>query len=297
MKLSEQDMKRFLLILLLLGAWGCSGDKDSPVTPDTSGPRVAATSPADGDSSVALDAIISVTFSEDMDPLTITGSSFHINPSLSGSIIYGNRTATLTPLADLLLGTVYTGTVTTSVTDAAGNHMDSNYVWSFTTTFGDLMPLAVGYQWRFRIIDYENPVVPDTTYDTVRIVRDTIIQSEQWFIDDTGVLLVNRDDGLWRMNPGGQPYLFLKFPGIAGQIYAADPAISESITIQSTSKLISSLIPYNHVCYQYISTSADPTVRWDYYYEPGFGPVQFLRYAVGATTTLKEWWLLIRFQP
>jgi hypothetical protein len=46
---------------------------------------------------------------------------------LSGS------TATFTPSAALEANKVYTGTVTTSAKDAAGNALASNYTWSFTT--------------------------------------------------------------------------------------------------------------------------------------------------------------------
>jgi hypothetical protein len=279
--------------------WGCSNDEgESPTVPDTFGPRVTVTSPADGDSNVALDALVNVTFSEEIDPLTVTNFSFRIDNGVSGNITRGSKSASFEPDTSLSYGVTYTATLTSAITDISGNHMDANYDWSFTTLFGELMPLAVGNRWRFQIINFENPVVPDTTYDTIQIVDDTLIQSQQWFMDTDGLLLCNRIDGLWRIKPGGQPHLFLRFPGITGQIYPADPAIGESITIQGTNVYVSTEFNIHPDCYHYISISNDPTVRWDYFYDPRLGPAQFIRYEViGQTNTLKERWSLIRFSP
>jgi hypothetical protein len=51
-------------------------------------------------------------------------------------VIIGNheRAGTFTPLSNLTGGGTYTATITTGVTDLAGNALASNYVWSFTTT-------------------------------------------------------------------------------------------------------------------------------------------------------------------
>lgn len=46
---------------------------------------------------------------------------------------YSGRTATFTPLADLDYDTAYTATITTGVKDLAGNAIEADYVWSFTT--------------------------------------------------------------------------------------------------------------------------------------------------------------------
>ncbi len=43
---------------------------------------------------------------------------------------------TFTPSADLAALTVYTATLSTAVTDLAGNPLDNNYVWTFTTGVG-----------------------------------------------------------------------------------------------------------------------------------------------------------------
>ncbi len=59
----------------------------------------------------------------------------------TGSVV-GN-TATFTPDAALADNTVYTATVTTAVTDLAGNHLAADYTWSFTTAAAPRPAVAV----------------------------------------------------------------------------------------------------------------------------------------------------------
>lgn len=100
--------------------------------PDSTPPTITSTSPADGATNVAVNSAISVTFSEAMDPTTITSLTFFAN-GVSGSIEYGGNTAILRPSTALSASTTYTVTVTTGVKDAAGNPLSSNQVWSFVT--------------------------------------------------------------------------------------------------------------------------------------------------------------------
>ena len=71
--------------------------------PDTTPPAVNSNSPLNGANGVLLDSTIIVTFSEDMDPLTIDTNTFAVNNGVSGSISYdiGTKTATFTPTANL----------------------------------------------------------------------------------------------------------------------------------------------------------------------------------------------------
>jgi hypothetical protein len=103
--------------------------------PDTTPPTVTSTSPLDSATGVAVDATISATFSEDMDASTIDASSFTLNNGATGTISYNavSRTATCTPIADLNAGTNYTATITTGAEDSAGNPLQANFTWSFTT--------------------------------------------------------------------------------------------------------------------------------------------------------------------
>ena len=107
-------------------------------TVDATAPTVSSKSPAADATGVAVDTAVSVTFSEAMDESTITASSFTLvvaRTSVSGTVSYdsGTNTATFTPSADLDGNTTYTATLSTAITDAAGNPLAAEYSWSFTT--------------------------------------------------------------------------------------------------------------------------------------------------------------------
>jgi len=107
---------------------------------DITAPTVSSVSPLDGDIDVAVSTTVSVTFSEAMDADTITTSSFTLD-SVSGSVSYdsGTYTATFTPSADLDEDTTYTATLSTAITDVAGNPL-AEYSWSFTTKIISIPP-------------------------------------------------------------------------------------------------------------------------------------------------------------
>ncbi len=100
-------------------------------------PVVIATDPANGAVNVALNKIITASFSTAMDPSTINGTTFTLKQganSIAGTVTYAGTTATFTPSAPLTINTVYTGTITTGAKDILGNSLPVNYTWSFTTT-------------------------------------------------------------------------------------------------------------------------------------------------------------------
>ena len=98
-------------------------------------PLVIATNPTDGQLSVPLNQVITVTFNETMNPATITGSSFKVDSTspLAGTISYSGTTATFTPTSPLAANTTYIGRVTTDVKDLNGNALQEEYVWTFST--------------------------------------------------------------------------------------------------------------------------------------------------------------------
>lgn len=99
-------------------------------------PSVILTDPLDLATGVAFNKVITATFSEPMDPLTITGSSFTLNvgaASVLGAVTYAGTTASFTPATNLLASTTYTATITNTVKNVGGNPITSSKVWSFTT--------------------------------------------------------------------------------------------------------------------------------------------------------------------
>jgi len=119
-----------------------SGEKSfttaSDTTVDNIKPTVNKTNPGNVGTGIDITADITVTFSEEMNVSTLDNNSFHIKNSsdnISGIVTYDSstKTATFDPKEDLDYNTTYTATVTTDVTDLAGNGLNENETWSFTT--------------------------------------------------------------------------------------------------------------------------------------------------------------------
>ena len=68
---------------------------------------------------MALNALITASFSKAIDATTLTASSFSVKQgaaSVAGSLVYGPGTsATFTPASALTAGTLYTATLTTGI--------------------------------------------------------------------------------------------------------------------------------------------------------------------------------------
>jgi hypothetical protein len=107
---------------------------------DTTAPTLALTEPAAGATNVAVNASISATFSEPVNVSTLTASSFVVTGPggavIPGTFTYSGNTATFIPSSPLAASTAYTVTVTSAVSDLAGNPLTSGVVsnpWTFTT--------------------------------------------------------------------------------------------------------------------------------------------------------------------
>jgi len=107
--------------------------------PVTTAPTVTSTIPANLATLVPLNQIVSATFSKAMNPATINGGTFTLTgpgtTAVTGLVAYAavGNTLVFTPTANLAPSTLFTATITTGVTDLAGNALASNYVWTFTT--------------------------------------------------------------------------------------------------------------------------------------------------------------------
>jgi hypothetical protein len=119
---------------------------------DATRPTVVSTNPLNNATDVALNATVNATFSQAMDPLTITAAAFTVTgpggAAVAGMVVYNalSLIGSFTPNSDLLPTTTYTATITTAVTDLAGNALAVDYVWSFSTgtTAGNLTPVNLG---------------------------------------------------------------------------------------------------------------------------------------------------------
>jgi hypothetical protein len=83
-------------------------------------------------------AAVTATFSEAMSPGTVNSTTFTLaGPSgpVGGTVTYDPALAkaTLALAGSLAVSTEYAATITTGVTDLAGNALATSYSWTFTT--------------------------------------------------------------------------------------------------------------------------------------------------------------------
>ena len=154
--------------------------------PNTTPPTVSSTVPGSGATNVSLSSALAATFSEAINPLTMSTATFTLRQgatAVSGTVSYAGVTATFTPLASLAPNLPFTATISTGVQDLSGNALASNYVWTFTTgsapnttppTVSSTVPasgatnVAVGGALAATFSEAINPLTINTTTFTLR---------------------------------------------------------------------------------------------------------------------------------
>ncbi|NMC45042.1 MAG: Ig-like domain-containing protein [candidate division Zixibacteria bacterium] len=195
----------FLAMLSILTVCiGCGGVDDNGTKPDPTAPTITAVTPVAGTVGAAPGAAITATFSEDMNASTITASTFTLDNGATGTVNYANRVATFTPTTPLPGYTRYTATITTGVTDLAGNALAQNYSWSFSGA-SRYFPMADGDTWYFTAADdhkVTRVVSGDTTITShvCKRVLENDTTAEAWLIDSTGFYF-HLLDGILRAEP------------------------------------------------------------------------------------------------
>jgi hypothetical protein len=111
-------------------------------TLNTTKPLIVSTTPANSATGVALNQAVSATFSEAMNPLTISTATFQVtgpaSAPVAGIVSYDpvDFIATFTPSAPLTASSSYIATITTGATDTFGNSLGSTGAanpWTFST--------------------------------------------------------------------------------------------------------------------------------------------------------------------
>jgi N-acetylneuraminic acid mutarotase len=110
----------------------------SSQTADHTPPSVSTTIPESGDTCAATETAVSASFDESVAYQTVNTSTFQLKDPLdnpvSGSVMLDyTGTARFWPASPFANSTAYTATLTTGITDLSGNHMASDYSWTFTT--------------------------------------------------------------------------------------------------------------------------------------------------------------------
>lgn len=106
--------------------------------PDTSAPDVLQTTPSSV-GTAPTDEPVTATFDEPIDVTTLTTSTFTLTgpggTPVDGDVSYeaSTDTAVYTPTLALAADTTYTATLSTDITDVAGNPLEQPVTWTFTT--------------------------------------------------------------------------------------------------------------------------------------------------------------------
>ncbi len=121
-------------------------------TTATTAPEIVSTVPANAATDVPLNQAISATFTEAINPLTITTATFQLTgpggTAIAGTVSYDaiNFIATFTPTVPLTASSIYIATITDGVTDLTGNPLGATGApnpWSFTTGTASVTPPIV----------------------------------------------------------------------------------------------------------------------------------------------------------
>ncbi len=112
-------------------------------------PMVISTDPVSLAMNVSTRKIITATFTKPMNAATINMTTFVLTQGgtmIPGTVSYSatGTIATFLPNNDLAVNTIYIATITTGVTDSAGNPMLFPYAWTFTTGTCGLMTVVLG---------------------------------------------------------------------------------------------------------------------------------------------------------
>ena len=129
------------LLLSLAAACGPSSNGNKTT------PTVLSNAPIDGATAVPINGNLSATFSEAMDPATLTTSTFTLTSGaaatpVQGRVIYANSTAVFWPAAHLAANSSFTATVATGAKSAAGMALAAKRTWKFTTS--DVVAAGLG---------------------------------------------------------------------------------------------------------------------------------------------------------
>jgi len=121
---------------------GAQNDGESPMDAGMDvakvAPTVVSTTPAIAATAVAINSHVSATFSEAMEPASLSATTFTVSSGtpavdVPGTVVYASSKAVFWPTANLASDTTFTATITTGATSASGLALGASYVWTFST--------------------------------------------------------------------------------------------------------------------------------------------------------------------
>jgi hypothetical protein len=140
----RQIMFYMSLLIIPLAIFTCGDGENGGVEPekDTTPPYVVGISPLDGATGVQATTVILAIFSESMHEASINDTTCLLKRGTADvpcTRTYNDTTKTVTiePSADLEYGQTYTATITSYCTDLAGNGLNPEKSWSFSTVLSN----------------------------------------------------------------------------------------------------------------------------------------------------------------
>lgn len=129
---------RLPTVVALISLSACGGGGGGGAAVDVTPPTIIATDPPVGAVGVEVNQPIVATFNEAILPASVTSTSFRVTDDMSnpvsGAVSTSGRTTRFTPAQNALVkSTTYQATLTTAVTDLAGNPLAADFNWHFRT--------------------------------------------------------------------------------------------------------------------------------------------------------------------
>src|SRR5215211_1269702 len=195
-----------------------------PPPTDTVAPTVSGVAPADGTTDVAATANVEATFSEAMDPTTISGSTFTLlkqgtTTPVAAAVSYdsANNKAKLDPNANLDPSATYTATLkggAGGVKDLAGNPLAADKSWSFSTAVASPPGSgSISIPSQGKATPYPATVNVSGLSGTITDLNVSLKGVSHTFPDDIEALLVG---------PGGQKVILMANVGGGGDLNGVD---------------------------------------------------------------------------
>jgi hypothetical protein len=207
---------------------GAEGDPDLEVTLhlERDPPYVVMTVPYDGQGDVALDAAVTMTFSEEMDVGSISVSAFTLTDAVGAELKFiieyvgGEGEALpyimMTPVKSLHSKTTYTITVEGYLRDLAGNEMGDPYDLIFTTELGERP--AITYYSPMEETVFVNATESRTFSITYAPVAEDV--TVRWYLEGQ------------RQNVSGTDYVFIPSPWDAGKSFSLEVRVSRGEMVE-----------------------------------------------------------------
>ena len=139
---------------------------------------------------------------------------------------------------------------------------------------GTIVPLKVGNEWGYKVRIYnQSGAVTDSSYDTVKVTREIVIDNELWFVDNDGNVQTNRADGRWIRSEVA--YLVEKFPCKLNEMYRLVDTIT-TVRVRGVDERVR--VPagtYLSFIYQWMQNGF---LVGDFYFSPNVGMIKSEKY-------------------